>query len=90
MKKNIQVLFLLIIISLLIGSCARRPANYYRKVDIGSRYEIIGRYPIKDDMATKVNCYHFIYNEKGKLVRVEYLKRGKLHNDLILCCENHN
>jgi hypothetical protein len=80
-KKYIPVLCILIIGILLINGCSRKPANYYRKVDIGSRYEIIGKYPVADKIVNKINCYHFIYNEKGKITKVEYLIGGKPRND---------
>jgi len=75
------VLVLVTGVFLLIEGCTKKPANYYRKIELDGRYSIVGRYPVPDKIANKVNCYHFIYDEKGKLIKVEYLKSGKLQND---------
>ena len=72
MKKNILVLFVLLLVLFIINSCERKPVNYYRKVYINGRYEVIGMYPVSDNMANKVNCYHFIYNKNGNSYQVGY------------------
>ena len=81
MRRNVLILSILLLVSFLINSCTKKPANYYKKVDIGSRHEIIGKYSVSDNMANKVSCYHFIYDKNGKLIKIEYLKGGKLQND---------
>jgi YD repeat-containing protein len=52
--------------------------EYYRKVKIDGRYEIKGSYPIPSDIGEKVDCYRLLYNNKGKIVKIEHLKAGKL------------
>jgi len=55
-----------------------RRANYYRQAELNGRYEIVGRFPVPDEMAQNVNCYHFFYADSGQLIKVEYLKGGRL------------
>lgn len=61
---------------------SKKAANYYRKaiLDRGT-HSIMGKYPVADEMAKKINCYHFVYDDKDRLIKVEYLKVGVLQND---------
>lgn len=96
MKNKFKQLLIIIIASTLLNSCNQKQTNIFKKVEIGCRkdnanyyriaendirYEIIGKHPVEDSMSAKINCYHFIYNEEGKLCKVEYLVNGKLQND---------
>jgi YD repeat-containing protein len=81
MRKYLAIIifsFLFISYALLMSGCSKKPSNYYRHIEIDGRYAIKGKYPIPDEMARKVNCYHFVYSDKDKLVEVEYLKSRKL------------
>jgi len=64
-----------------VDNLMERRANYYGHIELNGRYEIVGRFPIPDEMAQKVNCYHFFYDDSNQLIKVEYLKRGKLSED---------
>jgi hypothetical protein len=85
MAKKTQISVLLVMIAaLILGGCGKRPANHYRKIDIGSRHEIVGRFPVDDETAAKINCYHFIYDKNHKLVTVEFQRNGRLDYDSYL------
>ncbi|MEK6967402.1 MAG: hypothetical protein AABX51_02105, partial [Nanoarchaeota archaeon] len=75
-------LTLIVVVIFLMQGCGKeRKFNYYRVAEIDGRSAIVGRYPVPDKMSKKVNCYHFVHNDKGKLVKVEYLKGGKIAVD---------
>ena len=78
MKRIVYVSTAVVLISFfLISGCTKKPANYYRRVRIDSKYEIVGAYPVADELAKKTNCYHFVYDEKGRVIKVEYLVHFK-------------
>ncbi len=80
---NIYKIFTLLIflLSIVIFNCSKSQPNYYKDVYLDGRYEIIGKNPINDDIANKTDCYHFVYNKKGKIIKVEHLLKGVLQND---------
>ena len=78
MKRIVHVSTAVVLISLfLISGCTKKPVNYYRRVRIDGRYAIVGAYPVADEQAKKINCYHFVYDEKGRVIRVECLEHFK-------------
>ncbi len=78
MKRTVHVSTAIVLTSLfLLSGCAKKPASYYRRVRIDGRYAIVGAYPVADDQAKKTNCYHFVYDEKGRVTKVEYLAHFK-------------
>jgi hypothetical protein len=82
MKHNLLILFAIAFTSfILLGSCTNKSQNFYRSITFVNYYQIVGRFPIADSDSGNVNCYHFIYDEKGRLVNVKYLKGGRLSND---------
>lgn len=60
---------------------ANESANFYRLIDYRS-YLIKGKSPISDGLATKINCYHFIYDKNNRPIIIEHLRNGKISNDL--------
>ena len=80
MKMRIKVLITFFVFMLLICGCSKKIPNYFRKIKIDGRYEVVGRYPISEEMRDSTICYHFVYNENKKLIKVEHLLKGKLHN----------
>ncbi len=80
MKKNtVQLLTLLFLI--LAGGCTKEKAEYFRKIESNGWYEFVGRFPVNKEIALKTGCYHFTYNEQGKLSGWEYLRGGKPDTD---------
>ncbi|MFZ4402006.1 MAG: tetratricopeptide repeat protein [Bacteroidales bacterium] len=73
MKKIFYLIFTL----LLISSCVKDKAEYYRFITNDSKRFLIGRCPVDKDIVPKVGCYHFTYNSDGRAVKIEYLNRGK-------------
>ena len=59
---------------------------YYKKVKLDGKYKIVGRYQINREKAKKTSCYDFIYNETGKLIKVQYLENGNLNIDPYFGC----
>lgn len=68
----------LIIIIILINSCAKKGSKYYRHIKVNGRYAIMGTYPVAEELGGKINCYHFIFDDKGKLDTIESLHNGKI------------
>jgi len=80
MKKTIIIS--LVFIAFVFSGCGKKRANYYRQIDtLSNNGSIIGTYPVPDKSFNKVNCWHFIYDKKGKLMQVEYFKLGKTNNN---------
>ena len=48
---------------------------YFRKIIVNSKNEIQGLYPIADSIANRSLCYHFIFDEKGKLQWIKYIMK---------------
>ena len=51
---------------------------YYRNVEIEGNRTIKGRYPITEELARRADCYHFIYDNSGKLIEVAHLNDGRV------------
>jgi hypothetical protein len=83
-KMKIRIIILLVVLVIVITmsfySCSFKSHrfNYYRTVTLNGWYEIVGLTPLKDNIGKKSTCYHFIYDDKHRLVEVESLKNGKL------------
>ena len=58
-------------------TCTDTKPRYYRHVEIDGRYSIEGRYPVTEELAKKINCYRFVFDDRGKISRIEYLRNGK-------------
>jgi hypothetical protein len=74
--KN-YLLFIQVIIMSIITSCNSNKASYYRTVKLDGRYEIVGEKPILSSTSKKTDCYHFVYNQDGKVIEISYLEKGK-------------
>ena len=74
MKFCNKLSFLIILLSLVFVTCSKSKPNYYKSVYLDGRSEIIGKNPISDNLANKTDCYHLVYNNEDKIVKVEYLK----------------
>ena len=81
MKRIFKVVLIIILACLAMGAVSKQRDKYYRKLNPYIGYTIKGMYPVTSEMSKKINCYHFIYNSAGKLIKVEYLKNGKLRKD---------
>ena len=82
MKKVIFRRFMLFIITMIVCySCVQPPSNYYRFIELDGHFKYKGRYPVADNLADKVNCYHFLYDDKGRVTKIEYRKGGSLSED---------
>jgi len=80
MKMRIKVLITFFVFMLLICGCSKKNANYFHRIEINGRYEIVGKYPVSEEKINNIKCYHFVYGESKKLIKIEYLVKGKLHN----------
>ncbi len=84
MKIILQVLKVTLVAILLIIGCtgkheqARESANNFRIIEIDSTHEIKGRYPVTNEIAEKGYYYHFLYDDKGKPIKIEYRKGSEL------------
>ncbi len=82
MKIGIGILITIaFLFSFALLGLAEEKANYYRHITVDGTYSIVGRYPIDDELADEVNCYHFVYDNIGRLRKVEYLECGNLSID---------
>jgi hypothetical protein len=52
--------------------------EYFRGISIDGTNSYRGNYPLDKETALKTTCYHFVNNEAGKLVSIEYLINGIL------------
>ena len=82
-KHAVLLLFALIIFFTAFSHCTKEYAslNYYRHASLDERYGIIGKYPVSEDLANRINCYRFAYNKDGELVKIDYLKEGRNAKD---------
>jgi hypothetical protein len=60
----------------LTGS-GQQKANFYRHFSFNSRGEFYGRYPVEDQDSARVICYHFRYDEEGRISGWTYQKGGE-------------
>jgi YD repeat-containing protein len=58
-----------------------RPAEYYYLLGQDGRDQFVGRVPVPKKLVNKVNCYHVIRGEGGRVERIEHLRNGKLLPD---------
>jgi hypothetical protein len=82
-KHAVLLVFALLTILALVPHCGKKYAslNYYRYASLDEMYGIIGKYPVSEDLASRINCYRFAYNKDGELVKIDYLKEGKNAKD---------
>jgi hypothetical protein len=52
------------------------PAGYFFTIDLDPRYQIVGTGALSEEEAARANCYHFIYDQAGKLKAIEYQRAG--------------
>jgi len=71
-----------LLVSVLLLNCeVNDSVEYYRKVKLDGRDAIVGNYPVLPEKSTKVSCYRFIYDDIGRLSRLEYLRCGRPRRD---------
>jgi len=63
------------------GFLNKRDHKFYRHVSVDGKYEIVGNYQLNERYAKRINCYRFTYNKKGTLIKIMYLKGGKISSD---------
>ena len=76
MKKRFLAYSTLFFLGFNLIGCADEQTNYYRQIEIDGKYDILGKTPIAAEDISKVNSYHFIYDDQGTLREIEYLKSG--------------
>lgn len=82
MKRVAKIVCMVAAMYVILISCSgRKRHEYFRHATIDGRHELLGRYPVDSVIAQQINCYHFVYDHKGRPVKVEYLKRGNLAID---------
>ena len=68
MKYGIKGMLFILCIFLFASCSSEKQENYYRKVRLDGTYSIIGRFPVADELAKKIDCYRFVYNKDGELL----------------------
>ena len=58
--------------------------DYFFNLDLDPCYQFVGKGAVTEDEAATTNCYHFIYNDAGKLKQIEYRRAGNLMPDPLL------
>jgi YD repeat-containing protein len=83
-KANNKLLIPIMALTMLLSASTIAQNTYFRHVFIDGTNAIIGKYPVRDSIAKKINCYHFVNDITGRLIKVEYIQCGKLSkgNDL--------
>ena len=80
LSTKVRVLsFAILLIS--TGFLNKRDHKFYRHVSVDGKYEIVGNYQLNERYAKRINCYRFTYNKKGTLIKIMYLKGGKISSD---------
>jgi|GEM_PF-4435340 len=78
---SVIVVGAVVLLGITTFSFAVEQADYYRHIMLDGTYSIVGRYPVDDELADEVNCYHFVYDDSGRVLKVEYFKGGSLAID---------
>jgi hypothetical protein len=60
-------------------------SRYFFNIDLDPRYQIIGIGSLSEEAAAKANDYHFIYDDAGRLRRIEFQRAGALMPDPFFC-----
>ena len=81
MKYRIKGMLFILCIFLFASCSSEKQENYYRKVRLDGTYSIIGRFPVADELAKKIDCYRFVYNKDGQIAKIEYLEKDKITRD---------
>ena len=82
MNKTYNFLFIALTLSTVTLANGKKTDAYFRQATFDSKLAIIGKQPLEEEAARKTNCYHFTYDDLGRLSEVEYLKANKLNTDL--------
>jgi hypothetical protein len=78
MKKTSHKLSIPIIaLIMVLAASVNAQSSYYRHFYIDGNNSIVGKYPVPDTLAKKINCYHFVNDTAGRLIKVEYLACGR-------------
>lgn len=83
MRSFIFILSVTLLVISVISGCDGRGENdkYFRRVTLDGRYSIRGEYPLSPEIGNKGESYHLLYNEEGRLVRVNHLEAGELEKE---------
>lgn len=81
MKKEYNLLFLLILIILSFSGFSKNTYKYYREVIMNDKFNLITNYEVKKKQSKRYNCYELKYNKHNQLVRIRYKRYGKLNLD---------
>lgn len=83
MRRFIFFFSALLITAAMCHGCEKKAerGTYFRYAYQDEKYEIGGKYPVPDELSSRVNCYRFVVNDDGKVEKVEYLKRGQPGKD---------
>jgi YD repeat-containing protein len=57
---------------------------YFFTIALDPFYQFTGTGSLTEEDAAKANCYHFLYNQEGKLAEIEFRIAGKLMPDPLL------
>ncbi len=80
MNRRVHLVVLSVITSFLVR-CSTTGQNCYPHIYLDTRYEIRGTYGASDGPAGQLTCYHFVSDRDGRIVRIDYRKRGQLSPD---------
>lgn len=81
MKRTLHFTAALLIAGLTVNAGGKKSEAYFRQVSLDSKLAYVGKYTVDEKYAKETNCYHFVYDDAGKLMTVEYLRNGKLQRD---------
>ena len=86
MRLIIKVFYLVSALSVFLVGCAEGPRQaarheYYRKITVDGRHDIVGRYPVDSTEVNEGWCYHVVYDRLERPIEIEYFTNGRLNAD---------
>lgn len=82
MRNILHLTSVLLIVGLTVNAAGKKSDAYFRHLSLDSKLAYVGKYAVDEKYAKETNCYHFQYDDMGKLETIEYLKSGKLQSDI--------
>lgn len=81
MKKSLHLAAAFLVAGFTVNAGGKKTEAYFRQISLDTKLAYTGKYAVEEKYAKETNCYHFVYDDAGKLVTVEYLRSGKMQRD---------
>jgi hypothetical protein len=78
----LNLVLVILSITLIMNGCDNQQPNYYKKILITGKSEIIGCYSIDMEKESMTNYYHFIFDNSKKPILIEYIKSDNINSSM--------